>query len=138
MELKTKIEQAVKDVVNYKTLYEEKLKSAQEKTENFAKVAETLDDEQIYEKYFQEKGAVIPLQIDFNQALTRLYYYLDIADEVVEIPPQVKQLVEDYKIRYTFTSKGEVADKELYNHYKKLYKAQIEVIKNQLENSPSD
>lgn len=49
----------------------------------------------------------------------RLYHYLKLAEDLVEIPQEIKEIAEDYKPTFLFTTTGEIANRELYEQRKR-------------------
>jgi hypothetical protein len=125
MQLQVKIEQVAKEYQLYKTLFEEQKQKAEKIHASLAeKALKTEDKEDLYNYIFDNLGRVDLLQIDMNQMKIRLYHYLKLAEDLVEIPQEIKDLVEDYKPQYVFTTSGEIANKTLYEKHKKDYISQ--------------
>jgi hypothetical protein len=115
MQLQVKIEQAAKEYTLYKNLYEERKKATEELRKNLAEKALNIEDkEELYGYIFDNLGSVDLLQIDMNQMKIKLYHYLKLAEDLVEIPQEIKNIVDDYKPQYIFITTGEIADKQLY------------------------
>lgn len=123
MQLQTKIEQTAKEYLLYKSLLEQKLKEVETKKESVAKKALELKDdvEALYGMYFDELAHLNYIQIDMNQMKIKLYHQIKTAEDIVEIPEDLKQLVEDYTPSFLFSVDGEVTNKPLYEKYRKEY-----------------
>jgi trans-2-enoyl-CoA reductase len=120
MSIQTKIEQTAKEYNLYKQLFEDRAKAAGEIRKNLAEKALKIEDkEQLYGEIFDELGSVELLQVDTNQMKIRLYHYLKLAEDLVEIPQEIKEIVEDYKPTFLFTTTGEIANRELYEQRKR-------------------
>ena len=120
MSLQVKIEQTAKEYTLYKNLYEERKKEAEELKKNLAeKALKITDKEELYKYIFDELGSVELLQVDMNQMKIKLYHYLKLAEDLVEIPQEIKNIVDDYKHTFLFTTTGEIADKQLYEQRRK-------------------
>jgi hypothetical protein len=120
MSLQVKIEQTAKEYTLYKNLYEERKKATEELKKNLAeKALKITDKEELYKYIFDELGSVELLQVDMNQMKIKLYHYLKLAEDLVEIPQEIKNIVDDYKPTFLFTTTGEIADKQLYEQRKK-------------------
>ncbi len=118
MSLQTKIEQTAKEYLEYKSLYEERLKTVKEKETNIAKSIGSQTKEQLYGLMFDEVGSVGLMGADMNNMRLKLYHYLMLSEDLVEIPQNIKDLVENFKPSFTFTTGGEIVDKEMYNKHK--------------------
>lgn len=120
--LQERIQQVAKEYLEYKAILDERIKTAEKNKEEFAKnISEIENTELFLSKYFDTFGAVQSLAVDTNQMKIKLYHYITLADDLIEIPQDIKKLVEDYKPTYTFSKNGEIVDKELYNRYKQDY-----------------
>lgn len=120
MSIQTKIEQTAKEYNLYKQLFEDRAKAAGEIRKDIAEKALKIEDkEQLYGEIFDELGSVELLQVDMNQMKIRLYHYLKLAEDLVEIPQEIKEIAEDYKPTFLFTTTGEIANRELYEQRKR-------------------
>lgn len=120
MSIQVKIEQTAKEYQLYKSLYDERKKQAEDVNKNLAeKALKTENQEELYNYIFDNLGSVELLQVDMNQMKIKLYHYLKLAEDLVEIPQEIKDIVEDYKPQYIYTTVGEIANKELYEQNKK-------------------
>lgn len=127
MKIQDKIEQISKEYINRKFIYDEKKKKIEENKNDFAKNSLDLTDEQFATKIFEERGSIELMQIDINQIKAQLYYYIKLAEDIVEIPQEIKDLVEDYKPTFIYTATGEIADKEAYKKYEQQYQQNYKV-----------
>ena len=69
-------------------------------------------------KSFDDIGSVDLMQIDINQIKVQLYNYIKLAEDIVEIPQDIKGLVEDYKPIFIYAATGELVNKEAYEKYR--------------------
>lgn len=129
MQLQNRIEQTAKEYLTYKSLYENKKKEIEEVKKDLASISKSLDEEATYGEVFDKIGSVELLGTDMYQMKTQLYHQLRLAEDVVEIPQDIKDLVSDYKQTFIYTTTGEIADKESYNQYKKNYIEQAKEFK---------
>lgn len=121
-QLQNKIEQTAKEYLLYKNLFEERKKAAEEKRKEIGKtLANITDQDKIFETYFEIFGTTELLAIDMNQMKIRLYHYIKIAEDLVEIPQEIKGLVEDYSPTFLFSTEGEIVNKPLYEQYRQQY-----------------
>ena len=122
MSIQVKIEQTAKEYQLYKSLYDERKKQAEDVNKNLAeKALKTENQEELYNYIFDNLGSVELLQVDMNQMKIKLYHYLKLAEDLVEIPQEIKDIVEDYKPQYIYTTVGEIVNKELYDENKKYF-----------------
>ena len=132
MQLQTKIEQTAKEYLLYKNLFEQKVKEIESKKEIAAKKALELKDdlESLYAMYFDELAYINYISVDMNQMKVKLYHQIKTAEDIVEIPEDLKALVEDYKPSFLYSVDGEIVNKPLYEKYKKEYiDANLEFLK---------
>lgn len=121
-QLQNKIEQTAKEYLLYKNLFEQKLKDKDKRLEELAKSAvKTENKEEVFEKFFEVNGAIELLAVDMNQMKVKLYHYINLAEDLVEIPQEIKDLVEDYSQTFLFSTDGEIVNKPLYEQYKQMY-----------------
>ena len=128
--MKNKLEVAYKEYLEFKTLLEEETKNLEQKRAEVVEAVEGLDDfEKEAEIYFNIVGYLQPLHIDVIQFRTKLYYAVEFYKDLIEIPQEILKEVKDFKVRFTFdvkAGKKEIADQEMFDHYKK---QQLEISK---------
>lgn len=121
--MQTKLQQIFKEYTDLKNYIKEdnkNLEEAKKKAHNEAVLLETLDEQSSY--YFDKLGYKSILLIDLEEITKKLYYFVKAYDDLVEIPPEIKNEIEDYKLKSVYTiidGKKEIIDKELYEIYKK-------------------
>lgn len=127
-QLQSKIEQIAKEYIDYKNLYEKESQKIKSKDFLEKLSSESLqygdDINSIFGNYFDKIGSIEILRIDLNQLKTQLYHYIKVAEDIVEIPKEIKELVDDYKFDFIYTvSNGEkeIVNKELFEQYKDNY-----------------
>ena len=121
MKIQDKIEQISKEYINRKFIYDEKKKKIEENKNDFAKSTLGLTEEEVVIKVFEEKGAVELMTYDINEVRAQLYYYIKLAEDTLEIPQEIKDLVLDYKPNLVYTASGKIANKGLYEQHKLQY-----------------
>lgn len=127
-QLQSRIEQTAKDYLKYKEVYEAESKKVNSKEfkEKLSKNSLDLKDkhEEIFANYFDELGSIELLYIDLNQLKIQLYHYIKLAEDLVEIPQEIKDLVSDYTPTYIYSiTNGEkkIVDKISYDKQKENY-----------------
>lgn len=121
--MQTKLQQIFKEYTDLKNYIQEdnkNLEEAKKKAHNEAILLETLDDQSGY--FFDQIGYKDLLRIDLEEVTKKLYYFVKAYDDLVEIPGEIKNEIEDYKVKSVYTiidGKKEIIDKELYEIYKK-------------------
>lgn len=118
MELQNKILQTAKELILYMELYKEKNSKREEKKNEISKNVTGIPKEELLNQVFDEVGSIDLLTVDLNHLKVKLYYYIDIAKDLVEIPQEVKDLIADYKPTFIFTTTGEIVNKDVYNQHK--------------------
>lgn len=137
MTIQVKIEQTAKEYKEYKNLYDEKVKDIDSINKSIAeKSLNTENKEDLYNYIFDTLGSIELIKIDMNQMKVKLYHYLKLAEDLVEIPKEIKDLVEDYKPQYVYTTKGDIANKELYEQNRKNF-IEYNIEFNKLSNTPT-
>lgn len=136
MQIQDRIEQSAKEYIDYKNVLENRLKESANKKEDFSKIIiDEENAEEVYSKYFDTFSSSEMLAIDASQAKVKLYHYISLAEDIVEIPQEIKKLVEDYSPKYMYSKDGELVDKQLYKQYKENYIRQALELDKQL-NTP--
>lgn len=121
--MQTKLQQTFKEYIDLKNYIQEDNKNLEEqkkKAHNEAVLLDELDDQSGY--FFEKIGYKDLLRIDFEEAKKKLYYLILAYNDLVEIPVEIKEEIQDYKPKSVFTiidGKKEIIDKELYETYKK-------------------
>lgn len=118
MSIQNKIEQIAKEYIIRKNIYEERKNKINENKKNFAQLTLELSEEDMLKKSFDDIGSVDLMQIDINQIKVQLYNYIKLAEDIVEIPQDIKGLVEDYKPIFIYAATGELVNKEAYEKYR--------------------
>lgn len=140
--MQTKLQQIYKEYLDLKNYI-------QEDNKNLEKVQKELHDkalelENIEDKvglYFDMLGSKEILKIDFLEAQKKLYYLVEAYDKLVEIPAEIKNEIQDYKVKTVFAiidGKKEIIDKDLYNSYRKQnieYSVQLDKYNQIIQNS---
>lgn len=121
--MQTKLEQIFKEYTDLKNYIQEdnkNLEKVKKEVHDQAVLLETLDEQSGY--FFQHIGYKDLLRIDFEEIKKKLYYFILAYDSLVDIPPEIKKEIEEYRPKSVFTiidGKKEIVDKELYDTYKK-------------------
>jgi hypothetical protein len=122
--IQSKIEQTAKEYLSYKSIADKEAEIAKKEKEQIAQKVLGLEEEQIYETYFDTFGSLEFLVKDMLQVKAKLYNQIELAKDVVDIPKEITDLVADYKPIYTFAIIGDekkLIDEITYNQIKQNY-----------------
>lgn len=83
-----------------------------------------MDEDTLYNYYFDTFAPLEFLTKDMLQIKTKLYNQIELVKDVVEIPKEITDLVLDYNPIYTYAILGDekkLIDEKLYNQHKENY-----------------
>ena len=124
--IQSKIEQTAKEYLSYKSIADKEAEIAKKENDptQTAKRALEMDEDSIFEFYFNTFGSLEFLVKDMLQVKAKLYNQIELAKDVVDIPKEITDLVADYKPIYTFAIIGDekkLIDEITYNQIKQNY-----------------
>lgn len=122
--LQSKIEQTAKEYLSYKAIADKEAEIAKKDKEQIAQKVLGLEEEQVYEIYFDTFAHIELLVKDMLQVKTKLYNQIELAKDVVDIPKEIADLVLDYEPVYTFAIIGDekkLVDEATYKKNKENY-----------------
>ncbi len=121
--LKNRIEKDLREYLDYKLLFESKIKEFEDTQEDFAKQA--MEKEFSAEEMFDKRGFLNLIQYDLALAFSRLFYTYEAYKDIVEIPQEVEQTIQkelnNQTEQHIYSSKGELVNKELYEQRKQQF-----------------
>lgn len=124
--MQSKLEQVFKEYIIFKEYVESNQKSQEELRTEIANLVSDMDteDDSYLEVMFKNLGEKNLEILDLNQLGARFRYYYDAYKDFIEVPQEIKTEAENINIKFLYTIKdGEkkIADKELYENYKKQF-----------------
>ncbi len=122
--IQSKIEQTAKEYLSYKALADKEAISAKKDKEQITEKVTGLDEDSIYELYFDTFGSLELLVKDMFQIKTKLFHQIELAKDVVEIPKEITDLVLDYKQPLMYAVIGDekkIIEQEMYDEFKRNY-----------------
>lgn len=122
--LQSKIEQTAKEYLSCKAIADKEAEIAKKEKDNTAKKALEMDEDTLYNYYFDTFASLEFLTKDMLQIKTKLYNQIELVKDVVDIPKEITDLVLDYNPIYTYAILGDekkLIDEKLYNQHKENY-----------------
>lgn len=119
--IELQLEKVFKEYLNVKHFLKEFYKNLSKLKEELAKESLEKTEEEIYEYTFEKFGYISAIEGDLAQLKGRLYHTYEAYKDLVEIPKEIKEEVEDLKFTLTYNIRGtdaEIVDQEAYNFYK--------------------
>lgn len=119
--MKSNLESSFKDYLRFKE-YLDNMESLEKIKASVAeKSLELNDDREISNLFFKEIGELQLLKMDANQAKVRLYYTVMAYTDLIEIPEEILEHVDNFQTNTVFgivNGEREIVNKELYETYK--------------------
>jgi hypothetical protein len=111
--IQSKIEQTAKEFLTYKAIVEEGEKQAKNDKEKVCLKAVEMQQEDIYNLYFDTFAPLGYLKKDMMQLKTKLYNQLELVKDVIDIPKEILDIVAEYNQPMMFAIIGD--EKKLVN-----------------------
>ncbi len=131
MEIKNKIEVAYNEYMGYKYILEELDKQQDKNRESVANQIGVLKGEELYSYMFDITGKRAMIIADLRLAELRLLNYVTIADTVIDVPKEIKDLAEKINQEFIYTPKGELVNEDIYNNRKNTFIENMKAIEKQ-------
>lgn len=120
--LQLKIEQTFKEYMAFKDYLETDLKDEEKLRKEVADEAlklETIEEQSAL--FFEKIGEKDILKLDFLETKKKLYYFVELTKDSLEIPEEITKELEGFQITPVFAiigGKKETVNKEIYEKYK--------------------
>ena len=115
--IQSKIEQTAKEYLLYKAMVDKEEKSAEDLKKDLINSTLGLDSDERYGLIFDKTSPIAYLKGDLLKLKEKLFSQLELVKDVVDVPKEITDLVEDFTPRFTFAIIGDerkVVDKELH------------------------
>jgi hypothetical protein len=124
--IQSKIEQTAKEYLSYKAIVDREAEAAKKLStkEELAKHTLSMEQEEVYNYMFDNFVSVELLTADMLQVKSKLYSQIELAKDIVDIPKEIIDLVEDHRPSYVYAIIGDekkVVDEKRYEQYRKDY-----------------